>query len=606
MDSPFQQYLRTNYVPTVDEAKQVQDLLEISGQKLRCIDTEIDQLKRQLDMLQEKRLGIHVFAEQHRALLSPARKLTQDIVEEIFIACLPEDRNPHMNVMEAPMILTQICSSWRRIALSTPRIWSAIHIVLPNIIRGTYPVPNYLLMEEEFVLQTLDRRQAFVKKWLDRSGACPLSISIHQTPDAGALSSLNSAETEAYYNTKQKIQQIHRQFFHDTIIPYHQRWYNLDISFSMDTLRGLLEIGLKTEYLKMLKELHINRQVLHSSELSTCEWKEIVAFLSLNVTTVTFYNIPTQSSDIYSVPLHAGWGRLTDLNLYLNQDPFFNTNLAHFAFAIICRCKSLKTLKLGISFIGPYDNPISESGDNITLHHPTALSLSVPATNGILDFLKRLYLPSIKELNIQLSQSFYLYNGFEIAEEIIKSLLRIHGGCLSLGLYAPNWLNSTDNLVQLLKFMPYLKYLKISSKNINNKLQQSGPQSDPTRFQNIINDDLLYTLTPVEKEYSDIICPQLEELECDTNILTGITESSLKDFVRARKGDERIASLSRLSLFINDFKRKEDPTQEKLTLGTDSAIFFRKPGCVFNSDLRSFEEQPFPGYILPTEVFTII
>ncbi|KAF8988742.1 hypothetical protein BDQ17DRAFT_1373884 [Cyathus striatus] len=370
-----------------------------------------------------------------------------------------------MSATEAPMLLTQICSSWRRIALSTPRIWSSIHIVLPNIIRGAYPVRNYLVEEEELVLQTLDRRQAFVKKWLDRSGACPLTISILQTPDAGAFSSNNNAETEAYYNTKQKIRQIHRQFFHDTIIPYHQRWYNLKISFFVDTLQGLLEIGLKTEYLKMLKELHINCQVLHSSDLSTY---------------------------IYSVPLHAGWGRLTELNLYLDQDPFINAIRL--------------TLKLGISFIGLYDNSISESGDNITLHHLTALSLSVPATNGN------------------------------------HKITAIHPWKLSF----PSW-----------------------------------PQSDPTsRFQNIINDDLLHALTPVEKEYSNIICPQLEELECDTNILTGITESSLKNL---------ITSLS-----------------QKLTLGTDSAIFFRKPGRVFNSYFGGFEEHPSPGYLLPTEVYTII
>ncbi|KAF8979962.1 hypothetical protein BDQ17DRAFT_1291908 [Cyathus striatus] len=132
MDSPFQQYL---------------------GQELRCIDTEIDQLQRQLDLLQEKRSGIHDFAEQHRALLSPVRKLTRDIVEEIFIACLPEDRNPYMSAMEAPVLLTRICSSWRRITLSTPRIWSAIYIALPDIIRGEYPVPNHLSMEEELVIQ---------------------------------------------------------------------------------------------------------------------------------------------------------------------------------------------------------------------------------------------------------------------------------------------------------------------------------------------------------------------------------------------------------------------------------------------------------------------
>ncbi|KAF8975690.1 hypothetical protein BDQ17DRAFT_243512 [Cyathus striatus] len=52
-----------------------------------------------------------------------------------------------MSAMEAPMLLTRICSSWRRIALSTPRIWSAIHIVLPNIIIERQPVPNYHIKE---------------------------------------------------------------------------------------------------------------------------------------------------------------------------------------------------------------------------------------------------------------------------------------------------------------------------------------------------------------------------------------------------------------------------------------------------------------------------
>ncbi|KAF8997443.1 hypothetical protein BDQ17DRAFT_858716 [Cyathus striatus] len=122
MDSPFQQHLGNNYVPTVNEANQIQDLLKISDQSLHCIDAEIDQLQRQVDLLQEKRSILHGFAEQHRALLSPARKLTQDIIEEIFIACLPENRTPYMSAMEAPMLLTRICSSWRRIALSTPRI----------------------------------------------------------------------------------------------------------------------------------------------------------------------------------------------------------------------------------------------------------------------------------------------------------------------------------------------------------------------------------------------------------------------------------------------------------------------------------------------------
>ncbi|KAF8997047.1 hypothetical protein BDQ17DRAFT_890559 [Cyathus striatus] len=332
---------------------------------------------------------------------------------------------------------------------------------------------------------------------------------------------------------------------------------------------------------------------------------------SLNVTSAKFYNIRTHSSDIDSVPLHAGWGQLTELDLYLDQDPFIDTNLVHFAFAIIGHCQSLKTLKLGISFIARFDDSVSESGDNITLHHLTTLSLTVPASIDILNFSKRLYLPSIKELNIQVYKPSFGDDVFRICEEIVKSLLRIHGGCHSLVLHVPDWLNSTDNLVQVLKSIPCLKYLKVSSNDINTN--HWGPQPEWTglpaqrHFKYIINDDLLHALAPVGKEYSDIICPQLEGLECDNGILTGITESTLKDFVMARKGDQRIASLRRLSLFINDFKKKEVPMEEKLSLGTDLAVFFRKPARrTLDSNLRGAVTYQSGIKPLPIEVYTEI
>ncbi|KAF8991106.1 hypothetical protein BDQ17DRAFT_1371154, partial [Cyathus striatus] len=365
MDSPFQQYL----------AKQIQDSLEISGQNF----------VRQLDLLQENAYS--------------------DIVEEIFIACLPEDRNPYMSAMEAPVLLTRSAVRGGESPFYTTDMVS-IYIALPDIIRGEYP--------EELVIQTLDRQQAAVKEWLDRSGACPLSISIYPIHDPSFPTHNNNAEAEA-----------------------------LDVSFFMDTLRGsLLEIGLKTEDLKMLKELHITRKVQYGPEQPECQWKDIISLFSLNVPPLRF-NIPTHSSDIYS------------------------------------------TLKLGISVVGRYDNSISEeSGDNITLHHLTTLSLAAPASIGVRNFSKRLHLPSIKELNIQAYKPNYRDDVFGITEEIVKSLLRIHGGCLPIQIH----------------------------------------------FKYIINDEILHALTPLGKEYSDIICPQLEGLECDNGILTGITESTLKDF----------------------------------------------------------------------------
>ncbi|KAF8989747.1 hypothetical protein BDQ17DRAFT_1256566, partial [Cyathus striatus] len=177
MDSPFQQRLGTSYIPSVNEARQIQNLLEISSKEVHDIDMEISQLQKRLDLLQIKRLKIFDLAEQYHALLSPARRLSQDILAEIFLACLPTDRNPCMSAKEAPMLLTQICSSWRSIAHSTPRLWAAIHIVLPSIYNNI--PPDSYIPERKFILQRkLNQREAATKEWLERSGACPLFISI--------------------------------------------------------------------------------------------------------------------------------------------------------------------------------------------------------------------------------------------------------------------------------------------------------------------------------------------------------------------------------------------------------------------------------------------
>jgi hypothetical protein len=38
-------------------------------------------------------LGLGAYVDTHKALISPARRLPLDIIEEIFVACLPTHRN---------------------------------------------------------------------------------------------------------------------------------------------------------------------------------------------------------------------------------------------------------------------------------------------------------------------------------------------------------------------------------------------------------------------------------------------------------------------------------------------------------------------------------
>ncbi|KAF8979415.1 hypothetical protein BDQ17DRAFT_1214479, partial [Cyathus striatus] len=131
MSRLFQQHLSTNYIPSVNETRKIQDFLDILSKEVHIIDAEINQLQQQLKLLQAKRLKLSNLAEQHQALLTPAQRLSHDILETIFLACLPTDRNPCMSITEAPMLLTRISSSWRNIAHSTLWLWAAIHITFP-------------------------------------------------------------------------------------------------------------------------------------------------------------------------------------------------------------------------------------------------------------------------------------------------------------------------------------------------------------------------------------------------------------------------------------------------------------------------------------------
>ncbi|KAJ7154901.1 hypothetical protein C8R43DRAFT_949866 [Mycena crocata] len=97
--------------------------------------------------------------ELKQALIAPVRRIPDDVVQDIFLACLPTHQNAVMSKNEAPLLLGRICSAWRALALATPRIWASLHIHLA------------------FSIQREERMRA-ITEWLERSAACPLSLSI--------------------------------------------------------------------------------------------------------------------------------------------------------------------------------------------------------------------------------------------------------------------------------------------------------------------------------------------------------------------------------------------------------------------------------------------
>ncbi|TFK40354.1 hypothetical protein BDQ12DRAFT_680803 [Crucibulum laeve] len=103
--------------------------------------------------------------KQLQSLLAPIRRLPPELLSEIFLHCVqPCDQFVKPSPKEAPMLLGQICASWRTLALSTPRLWSSLELCRTwSSFNGKSSVHD---------------AAALMKLWLERSGQRPLSISI--------------------------------------------------------------------------------------------------------------------------------------------------------------------------------------------------------------------------------------------------------------------------------------------------------------------------------------------------------------------------------------------------------------------------------------------
>ncbi|KAJ6594704.1 hypothetical protein B0H19DRAFT_899198, partial [Mycena capillaripes] len=123
MSSPFAAQLGTNYCPKDEEIVQIKSFIIERSLRLKRLDDEIADLQKAIDKLAAERDDLGAFVEAHKALSSPVRRLPLDIIQEIFVACIPTHRNCVMSASEAPVLLGRICSSWRAISLSTPRLW---------------------------------------------------------------------------------------------------------------------------------------------------------------------------------------------------------------------------------------------------------------------------------------------------------------------------------------------------------------------------------------------------------------------------------------------------------------------------------------------------
>ncbi|KAK7006137.1 hypothetical protein R3P38DRAFT_1701324 [Favolaschia claudopus] len=118
--------LRNNHVPCDFEIPYIHDILSTGQFEVDDLNIQIGHVVVVLARLVRKRDAALENIRQHRAIISPVRRLPAELVCEIASLSVARDRRP-------PWCLAQICRSWRSFVLGSSVLWTDIHI--PSSVR---------------------------------------------------------------------------------------------------------------------------------------------------------------------------------------------------------------------------------------------------------------------------------------------------------------------------------------------------------------------------------------------------------------------------------------------------------------------------------------
>ncbi|KAG2032036.1 hypothetical protein BDR03DRAFT_65656 [Suillus americanus] len=78
--------------------------------------------------LVKKKAKIVQFNNSHGGFSSAIWRLPTEILAQIFLYCIPEDRNQTPAPYLAPMVLTTVCRRWREVAVDMPSLWRRLRL----------------------------------------------------------------------------------------------------------------------------------------------------------------------------------------------------------------------------------------------------------------------------------------------------------------------------------------------------------------------------------------------------------------------------------------------------------------------------------------------
>jgi hypothetical protein len=117
--------LRSTYNECSPEVSQC---LKKTEDNIKRVLDEIQQMERRLCSLRVELRGLEWREFRYRSLLSPIRRVPQEILAYIFEFACVNRAEMGVKMSSVPAQISQVCATWRDLARSTPKLWSSLNI----------------------------------------------------------------------------------------------------------------------------------------------------------------------------------------------------------------------------------------------------------------------------------------------------------------------------------------------------------------------------------------------------------------------------------------------------------------------------------------------
>ncbi|KAJ3547790.1 hypothetical protein NMY22_g1514 [Coprinellus aureogranulatus] len=532
MESPFQAYLDTNYVPLDSDRVHIEQLLQGPLQQVREINAELEDLQRRFQALTGKKEEHERFIARHRALLNPVRILPDEILRAIFDRCVPEDQPfpPNgvtncMSVEKAPLLLTFVCQRWREVALDYHALWAAPYISIP---RSTSRGPQGESDDE----RTLKFAQ-FVGLWLSRALHMPLQLTV------------TSPKPPLTFKQHQHIWKA--------ISLYSKQWRFLRVHVTNELLDTILSMPSSAVPILNLLQISLVLPWRATEAARLYGAKNLIGGASIQAFCIHGEPwIPPQGHSplLMHIPLH--WRQLTHLHI-------LSINLSDKdVLSIFKKATSLQGCSITIDSFGLQDRFPSTPDLNL----PDLTYWSIITTGKLTGILSHLSLPNLRVVALVTQEE---------GPDSLIAIAQKSFGLVSLNLQSRSI--TTAQLLQCLALTPRLERLSINSLTGSNaalatdelltsltpplledRFNLSSPLCSPPRGCHTGNDGEVPLMAG-----STFLCPNLVTLDLNITFGQGVSDRALYTFIKRRRElPKRINSLR--AIFMMDNRR--DPEMD--------------------------------------------